>query len=56
MQRKINIVSAIKDRSDSLEATAKTLLDREIMEQIEAGDRNIKKDRVRSAREFLKEL
>ena len=56
MQRKRNIVSIIKDSLDSLEATTETLQDREVMEQLEASERDIEEGRVRSAREFLKEL
>ncbi len=56
MQQQQHLVSIPKSDLESMEATIETLQDRDVMEHIEASERDIEEGRVRSAREFLKEL
>jgi len=56
MQQHPHLVSIPKSDLDSLEATVETLQDRDVMEHIEASERDIIEGRVKSAREALKEI
>jgi hypothetical protein len=53
---KTRLVSVSKSYLDSLEATIETLENEYVMDQLEKSELDIRKGRVRSVREFLKEL
>jgi PHD/YefM family antitoxin component YafN of YafNO toxin-antitoxin module len=53
MQR---LVSIPKDDLESMEATIETLQNKEVMEQLEKSEEDIRKGRVRKIDEFIKEL
>ena len=50
------LVSIPKSDLDSLEATLETLENEYVMDQLERSEREIQNGRVRSVRDFLKEL
>ena len=50
------LVSIPKSDLDSLEATIETLENEYVMDQLKRSEEDIRKGRVRDAREFLKEL
>ena len=50
------LVSIPKSDLDNLEATMKTLENEYVIDQLERSERDIQNGRVRSVREFLKEL
>ncbi len=50
------LVSIPKSDVDSLEATIETLENEYVMDQLKRSEEDIRKGRVRDAREFLKEL
>ena len=50
------LVSIPKSDLDSLEATIETLENKHVMDQLEKSEQDIQNNRVRDAREFLKEL
>jgi PHD/YefM family antitoxin component YafN of YafNO toxin-antitoxin module len=53
MQR---LVSIPKTDLESMEATIETLQNKEVMEQLEKSEEDIRKGRVRNIDEFIKEL
>jgi PHD/YefM family antitoxin component YafN of YafNO toxin-antitoxin module len=53
MQR---LVSILKTDLESMEATIETLQNKEVMEQLEKSEEDIRKGRVRNIDEFIKEL
>ena len=50
------LVSIPKSDLDSLDATIETLENKHVMDQLEKSEQDIQNNRVRDAREFLKEL
>jgi PHD/YefM family antitoxin component YafN of YafNO toxin-antitoxin module len=52
---KSRLVSIPKSDLDSLEATIETLENQYVMDQLRKSEDDIKKGRVRNAREFLRE-
>ncbi|QRF75903.1 hypothetical protein Thermo_01412 [Thermoplasmatales archaeon] len=53
---KSRLVSIPKSDLDSLEATIETLENEYVMDQLERSEQDIRKGKVRNAREFLKNL
>ncbi len=53
---KSRLVSIPKSDLDSIEATIETLENGYVMDQLERSEQDIQKGKVRSVREFLKEL
>ncbi len=54
--KRSRLVSIPKSDLDSLEATIETLENEYVMDQLKRSEEDIRKGRVRDAREFLKEL
>ena len=52
----VRLVTIPKSDLESLEATIETLENKYVMEQLEKSEEDMAQDRVRNAREFLKEL
>jgi hypothetical protein len=50
------LVSIPKSDLDSLEATLETLENEYVMDQLERSEQDIRKEKVRNVRDFLKEL